>query len=240
MKTAKKIIIYGICSLLIMATSILGTLAYLTDSDTVVNTFTMGKVEIILDETPVDVNGQPLSTFSGNRADRVKENEYHMIPGQTYVKDPTVTVLKGSAESYVRMIVELNCYDKLLEIFENDFLPERFVDGWDTDVWVSTEKVDVSDDKTTAKYEFRYHETVAPSEDDDLVLDALFDTFTVPSTLDGEDLKKLEGFKITVIGHAIQAGSFTDDAGVADEDAAWAAFDAQVASQNNQNATPAP
>jgi len=62
--------------------SVFGTLAYLTATDTVTNTFTVGKVQITLDEAPVDANGE---TTDG---DRVKKNNYHLLPGHEYDKDP--------------------------------------------------------------------------------------------------------------------------------------------------------
>lgn len=225
MKTAKKIVIYGICALLIATTSILGTLAYLTDSEDVTNTFTMGKVSITLDEAKVDENGQ--EDPSGART--IDGNAYKMIPGMTYFKDPTMTVENGSAEAYVRMLVKINCYNELQTIFGGQFLPQNFVKDWDDTVWVSTRTVNV--DGNVATYEFRYKEAVK-ADTADVKLKPLFTEFTVPGELDGDDLATLNGFEIKVIGHAIQAGSFVDNAGNADVDAAWAAFDAQMAAAN--------
>lgn len=218
MKT-KKILLICLCVVAIVAASVLGTLAYLTDREAVTNTFTVGNVDITLDEADVTPEGEIIPD-----ADRVDGNEYHLIPGQTYTKDPTVTVKAGSEESYIRMLVTINRYDKLQEIYSNAFLPQNFVEGWDNAVWVSTEEVTVSDDGTTATYEFRYATTVDASEQTaDVVLPALFERFSVPGTFDGEDLAALEGLEIVVNGHAIQAVGF-DDA-----DAAWVAFDAQMA-----------
>lgn len=208
-----KVLILSLCAILLVAASVLGTLAYLTSQDTVVNTFTVGKVKIELDEAKVKPDG----TLDGT--DRVKENNYHLVPGMTYIKDPTMTVLAGSEESYVRMLVTINCYAELKEIFGDSFLPQYFVEGWDNATWVSTEVIDVDDEANTATYEFRYKETVKPEADTDLVLDALFDTITVPGSMNGDDMEKIADLKITVVGNAIQAAGFDDDA-----DAAWAAF----------------
>jgi len=226
-KTAKKMVIYGICALLIATTSILGTLAYLTDSEEVTNTFTMGKVSIILNEAKVDENGQ--KDPSGART--TDGNAYKMIPGMTYVKDPTMTVEKGSAEAYVRMLVKINCYKELQEIFNNQFLPQNFVKDWDDTVWVSTRVVDVDTTANVATYEFRYWEAVK-ADTADVTLEPLFTEFTVPGEFDGDDLAKLNGFEIKVIGHAIQTGSFEATGTTSAEEAAWAAFDAQMASAN--------
>lgn len=212
-----KVLLLSVCAVLLVVATVLGTLAYLTDRDTVVNTFTVGQVDIVLDEADVNPDG---TVVEG--ADRVKENDYHLIPGKTYTKDPTITVLKGSEESYVRMVVTVSCYAELKEIFGEDFLPQYFVSGWDPETWLTTGEIKVDEEANTATYEFRYKETVTPKADEDMVLDALFDSLTVPGTVSGEELAKIADLKITVVGHAIQKTSFDS------EDAAWAAFDEQV------------
>lgn len=212
-----KVLLLTLCAVLIVVTSVLGTLAYLTSQDSVVNTFTVGNVSIVLDETAVTPDGSPI-----DGADRVKENNYHLVPGMTYVKDPTVTVIKGSEKSYVRMLVTINCYDALTDIFGEPFLPQYFVSGWDNTIWRSTEVIDVDVNADTATYEFRYKDTVEPTADDDVVLDALFDSITVPGSMSADDMNSIKDLKITVVGYAIQA------AGFADEDAAWTAFASEI------------
>ncbi len=216
MKKAK-VLLLTLCAVLLVTASILGTLAYLTSQDTVVNTFTVGKVNITLDETAVTPDGKPI-----DGAARVKGNEYHLVPGNTYVKDPTMTVLKGSEESYVRMLVTVNCMKEL----DDAFAPETadlttIFNGYDKDTWVY-KKVIRDDNANTVTYEFRYKATVTPNANEDMVLDALFDSITVPTHFDSNDMASLKEFKITVIGHAIQATGF-DDA-----DSAWTAFDNQI------------
>lgn len=212
-------------SVLLVGTAIAGTIAYLTSRDTITNTFSVGNVEIKLDEAKVDLQGNPLDE-NGNIVDDIKDayrhdsgNKYHLIPGQTYTKDPLLTVLKDSEESYVRMLVTINCYNALQTIYSGHFLPQNFVEGWDNSIWVTTNNVDVSGD--TATYEFRYYKTVSAGNSD-LGLEPLFSSFTVPSDFDGNDLKALANFEITVEGNAIQKVGFNDD------DSAWAAFDAQT------------
>ena len=215
MNAIKKILIYALCILVLVSATILGTLAYLTDRATVTNTFTVGNVDITVDETDVDEDGVP-----EDNAARVTGNEYHLIPGQTYVKDPTMTVEAGSEESYLRMMVTLNGYAALKEVFGEDFLPQNYVEGWDSEIWPCYGVTDNGDNTVT--YEFRYFETVdAYGSEDDIVLRALFTDFTLPGTVTGEQLAMLEGFKITVEGHAIQAATFEN------ADAAWAAFEVQ-------------
>ena len=72
----KKSIALVMMAVLLVAASVMGTLAYLTSTDTVKNTFTVGKVAITLDEADVDVYGAPIEN-----AARVRANEYKLIPG---------------------------------------------------------------------------------------------------------------------------------------------------------------
>lgn len=211
-----KALILALCAVVLVAVSVMGTLAYLTDSEEVVNTFTVGNVDIKLDETDVDEKGEPIQG-----AERVKENEYHLIPGGEYVKDPTVTVVKGSEEAYLRLFVTISDIADLKAVFGNDFLPENYVEGWDKAIWNCAKITDNGDDTVT--YEFRYHKTVdAYKATEDVVLEALFTKIKVPAQLDGEELKAISEMKVTVVGNAIQKAGF-DSA-----DAAWTAFDSQV------------
>ena len=211
MKRSKPLVLV-LCAILLAVGAILGTVAYLQDTASVVNTFTVGNVHLKLDEAVVDEKGEP----TGGRTET--GNAYHLLPGETYTKDPTVTVLKGSEESYVRILVTINCYDELATIFGDPFLPQYFVEGWDNAVWVSTRVISKDASANTATYEFRYFETVKPEKDTDLVLDALFDTMTVPNTMTGEQLATIADLKITVEAHAIQATGF------ANAEEAWTAF----------------
>lgn len=205
-----------LCVVAVAAVSVTGTLAYLTSRDTVTNTFTVGKVDITLDEEKVTPDGIPTPEDD----DRVKENEYHLLPGGTYVKDPTVTVKAKSEESYVRTIVTITDAADVLAVFGEDFLPENFCQGWDRTLWPC---VGTKNENNELVYEFRYHVTVDASQsENDMVLAPLFTHIVVPGELDGADLEKLADMKIIVNGHAIQA------AGFADADAAWAAFDVQM------------
>lgn len=211
-----KVLITALCAVLLVTVSVLGTLAYLTSQDEVVNTFTVGKVNISLDEAAVNADGTEIAG-----ADRVKENNYHLIPGQTYVKDPTLTVKAKSEDSYVRMLLTLNCADE----FDAIYAPNKadlttIFNGYDATNWVY-ETVTRDTAKNTITYEFRYKEIVTKSATD-TKLDALFDSITVPSIFDGADMESISNLKITVIGHAIQATGFTD------ANAAWTAFNAQI------------
>lgn len=234
MKTKSKALLLTLCAVLLIAASVLGTMAYLTSTDTVTNTFTVGKVEIKLDETDVTNPNGP----------RVQANSYKLLPGLTYTKDPTVTVKAGSEESYVRMKVTFNNAKEIIALctdpeyadevtgVENAFPLIRMVnfvkanaakwDGIIPDNMVDTEEMladkyyfDAANDTLT--YYFYYNETVG-APNGDVRLPVLFNSITVPEWATGEQIAKLNNFKITVVAEAIQADGFT---GAAD---AWSHF----------------
>lgn len=96
-----KAILMALCAVLLVAASVMGTLAYLTSTDSVTNTFTVGKVAITLDEAKVGTDGTPVQG-----AARVDANEYHLLPGHTYKKDPTIHVATDSEDCYLFVKVE--------------------------------------------------------------------------------------------------------------------------------------
>lgn len=211
MKTKKKVFLFACCAVLLVAASVLGTMAYLTSTQTVTNTFTVGNVNIKLDEAEVNLDG----TYVTEHDNRVAKNEYHLIPGHTYFKDPTVTVLEDSEKSYVRMIVTINEQKDLDAIFAPNGLPLSDFFGGVSAEWTLYGETENADD--TRSYEFRYKETVA-APDGDVVLDDLFETIKVPGGITKEQLATISELKIEVEAHAIQADGF------ANADEAWAAF----------------
>ena len=242
MKTRSKALLLTLCAVLLVAASVLGTMAYLTSTDSVENTFTVGKVKINLDEAKVDADGKADTT-----ADRVKANEYKLMPGHTYTKDPTVTVEKGSESSYVRMKVTFNNATEIIKLCTDPEFAEdgptgvenafplirmvKFVEAnaakWDGiipdnmvetgDMLADTKYFAYDETADTLTYYFYYTETVA-APTADVKLATLFDSITVPDWVTGDQLAALDDFKISIVAEAIQADGF-DTA-----DAAWAKF----------------
>ena len=243
MKTKSKALLLTLCAVLLVAASVLGTMAYLTSTDTVTNTFTVGKVEIKLDEAKVTTDGIPVEG-----AGRVTANSYKLMPGTTYTKDPTVTVLNGSEESYVRMKVTFNNASKLMAMLPSadnleDFTPDEIAlikkiapilfltnytvadAGWLPEYTMFGMEKTLADPNyfvydaanDTVTYIF-YYPTTVTATDKDVVLPAVFTEISLPEHVTGEQLAELNNFQITVIAEAIQAGSF------AGADDAWSHF----------------
>ena len=100
----KKALFIMLSAALIVCATVAGTLAWLTDkTEPVVNTFTVGDINITLTES---------------------ENlDLKMVPGQTITKDPKVTVKGGSEDCWLFVKIEksANFYD---------FMTFEMADGW--------------------------------------------------------------------------------------------------------------
>ena len=202
----KKTLTVILALVLVVVMSVAGTVAYLTSTDTVTNTFSVGNVQIKLDEAKANPDGSPVAN-----ADRVKANSYKLLPGHTYNKDPMVTVLEGSESSYIKMTVTFTKAAELDAIFApTGAVMTSIFNGYDSANWIykgNTEDTTAN----TRTYEFWYKEAVA-APDGNVALDALFDSITVPGSITNEQLKTIEGMTITVNAYAIQADGFTDAA----------------------------
>lgn len=224
MRSLKKPLLLLLAVALATSAGVYATVAFFTDVEEVDNTFTVGKVDIMLDETKIDPstgnaevdgNGNPIRTDDGN--------VYHMVPSMIYDKDPTVTIKSGSETSYLRMILEINCQQELDAIF-GTFRPNSITSGYSPEKWILVGTTQTG--TNTIAYEYRYHTTVASDPKNDIQLEPLFKYFFVPSDLDGADLQSLQALHIRVQAHAIQAEGF------ADANAAWQAFSGQVKGGN--------
>ena len=99
----RRILLLLACAVLLVSLSVGATLAYLTSTADVENTFTVGKVEIELDEAQVDK--ETGKAIEGAERTKTGNTEVRMVPGRLIDKDPTVTVLAGSEDCYVRVKV---------------------------------------------------------------------------------------------------------------------------------------
>lgn len=215
----------------VLATAtILGTLAYLTDKKEVTNTFTDGKVKITLDESAVKDNG----TAKDPAKQRVIANTYKAVPGRTYYKDPTVTLLSGSEEAFIRVKVTFTNYKRLQHAGVNIPNPNSMLDINDHWKLVKHNGQDgvVGNNGNTITYEYRYDTIAKPGPS----IPPVFEHFTIPGSVTQDGVRLLAGkdldgtetvheeykVKIEVVANAIQAEGFNKDA-----NKAWAAFDQQ-------------
>lgn len=222
MKTAKKVLLLVLCAALLVGVSVAGTVAYLTSQDEVVNNFSVGQVKISLDEAPVDGDGEATT------GDRVQTNDYKLLPGHSYDKDPTVHVTKGSEDCYVRMFVTITHDTEWNTICDahqdnegnNLFGADDMFTGLDLTHWTLHEIHKNEAAANTRTYEFWYHTMVTGiPEGADKDLEPLFTGIKMPDELTNEDMARLaddpetnedEGFKIYIVAQAIQEDGFAD------------------------------
>lgn len=209
---------------LVAAVSVLGTLAYLTSADQVKNTFTVGKVAITLDEAKVDEMG-----VEQLGAKRVQENTYKLLPGHTYVKDPTIHVDANSEDCFIRATVTITNGEAWAGIVakyaEGEI--ENIVKGTDDNLWWVSGATLGEDDNLTITFVYKNEskdeslKRVWENGEDanDLVL---FTTIEIPNGLTNEELAAVADTEITVKAEAIQADGFAENSN--DKDKAAAAY----------------
>lgn len=182
MKSKKKVFLTVLCAAALVVASVLGTMAYLTSkTGPVTNTFTVGNVAITLNETDVTPMGVK------DTDTKVTENSYKLIPGHTYIKDPTVHVTAGSEESwlFVKVVDEIATIEDAKTVATQ--MSEK---GWtavagETGVYAYNAKVNAGDN----------------------IL--VFDNFKIKGDADVADY---DGKTITVKAYAVQADGFNSAA----------------------------
>lgn len=187
MKTKSKALLMTLCAVLLVAASVLGTMAYLTSTTgEVKNTFSIGKINITLDEAKVDKYGVAVTP-----AERVNGNEYKLVPNHEYKKDPTVHVKGDSENSYIFVKVENG-----ITAIEADttIASQMTTKGWQALPGVAN---------------VYYQEYTKKTADEDFVV---FESFTVKNDVSEDTLKDYENASITITAYAVQQDGFTDAA----------------------------
>lgn len=191
MKSVKKAIIAALCAGTLVVGSVAGTMAYLTDTKTVTNTFTVGKVAITLDETDVDINGVQDGTT------RVTANQYKLMPGHTYTKDPIVHVDSKSEDCYLFVKV-----DNEITAIEGDttVAGQMAAKGW-----VVVSEAQSQAEETVYVYKTDESNPAVVTKSSNVTV---FDNFTVAGTVDNTTLATYANKTIKVTAYAIQADGF--------------------------------
>ena len=166
-----------------------GTVAWLIATpDPVVNTFTYGDINIDLDETDTQLDGD----------NNPNTNEYEMMPGQPITKDPEITVKSGSEEMWLFVKLEKS----------SNF--DTFMEYTVADGWTALSGVD------GVYYQHITAEDVATADKKIAVIKD--DTVTVKESVTKEQLNALDSGSsenyptLTVTAYAVQyAGNATAD-----------------------------
>lgn len=187
----KKFIIVLVALVLSVTCTIGVTLAWLVDtSENVVNTFTVGNIEIDLNETDTDND------------DNTKANSYKVVPGATVVKDPKVTVKANSENCWVYVKVVNNLVINKTTVATCNI---------DTTQWTLVGTSTNADTGVVTNL-YRYNSKVLLDEQEDQTLDPVFGSVTYSSDIVlGEDgIKKLDGKTIVVTAYAHQSDTVAE------------------------------
>lgn len=172
-----------------------GTLAYLTASaDPVVNTFTVGNIEIDLEEHKLLEDGKLDPSVT------VPMNEYkRVLPGAELNKDPFVTVKAGSEDCYlyVQVIDGINAAVPGAATTDMDVRTAENPDG----KWIAVDE---------ANGIYRYAEVVAHDATNNQAF-TVFNKVNFAGTLTNEQMKTLDKGIIAIKAFAIQEDNNTVD-----------------------------
>ena len=109
---------------LVLCTIITGTVAWLiADTDPVVNTFTYGDINILLEETDTNKDGD----------NNPNTNNYAMMPGNPITKDPKVTFEANSENAWLFVKLEKSAnFDDFMAytVILDDSSTTDVVEGW--------------------------------------------------------------------------------------------------------------
>ena len=216
MRTKTKALTLSLCAVLLVVTTVFATMAYLTSQDSVNNTFTVGKVEITLDEAQVNDYGVPtdpvVNTFTYGDINitltetKPANQQAKIIPGVDIEKDPKVTVKAGSEACWLFVKVE-NGLGNAEATGNTTIAAQMAAKGWS--LLDGTGNI------------YAYRTTVTAGADI-----KVFESFKIA---DNADVAAYEGAKINVTAYAVQADGFETAA------AAWAAAGPDDSSSDNSS-----
>lgn len=224
----KKVLALSLALSLFAITIVGGTLAYFMDSDSEINTFTVGNIDIDLTEP------------SWNQ-----QEEHKLMPGKLIPKDPTVTVAEDSQDCYVFLEMELqdaSIFEMMYNLdgtgyysqgefygalFTNPTLRNEVVNKWFNGIDYENWKVMIDPDLFAYQggpISLMFGYTGNTTDPKGAIMSAndtatLMTGFTLPAGITTEMIPYgLETFEMKFTAHAIQAS------GIADLDAAYVAL----------------
>ena len=236
----KKILAIVLCIAMLAIAVAGGTMAYFSDTKVQTNTFTAGKVQITLDEAKVVLDETEGSKTYGdliadgdNRVVAPENPEpYHLFPGQSVTKDPTITLVGGSEDAYLAAIITVKVPNANLEKMQEMDLCMAYRNMLDVEKLLTGDYIGSVPERTdhplnntngmkvygTAEYAvyqiadsanktwtiYMFFED-ARSENATVTL---FDTIEVPAAWNNAEMAVINGMTIKVDAYAAQANGF--------------------------------
>lgn len=204
----KKILALSMCIALAAIAIVGASLAYFTDTKTAKNTFTMGNVQIKLDE----------ANINDPEGDRVASNDYDVYPGLVVDKDPTVHNT-GKNDAWVRAIVTVENGMNWLGLYNDNVWTapqeEAFEALINNTLGANWEIEDIAYSMSGPNHPtsdfvatLKYTQTLKAGED----TSAMFSEIAFPAKMTGNDvttrIAQNGEFGIDVVAEAIQADGF--------------------------------
>lgn len=192
-----KVVMALACAVLLVGASVMSTLAYLTDqTNQLKNTFTIGEnVAITLDETKTDKYGVAETNGEGETtkiSEDGKGNEYKLMPGHSYLKDPTVHVTGEDCYVFVEVADGIAGIEA-----DTTIAAQMTANGWVAVTGYENLFVYAKDAGEAGK-------TVAHKNDNLLV----FSDFTVEDNIENGGFANYANAEITIKAYAVQTVDF--------------------------------
>ncbi len=225
MKKIKSALITVIALILTCAISVAATYAYLYDkSETARNTISAGKVKISLSEARVnedgqllDVDGNVWTAESGkDKAPRVLNNHYKLLPNRTYIKDPTIYVEEGSEPCMLLLLIYMpKALENVIKYDSSSTDKDDFGVQFVTNGWAATginENVNDANGNLIGRYMwFAYAEKGYPRTVSGGATVPFIESITIRSNATDEELEKASAADMEITAFAFQVEEWGDD-----------------------------
>ena len=236
----KKILALVLCVAMLAIAIVGGTMAYFTDTHEQTNTFTAGKVGISLDEAVVEKDTDEESETFGDlvatgQRTAANPDPYHLYPGMTVTKDPTITVDADSEKAYVAAIITVqfkadadlavlekngicmaHWYDMLnaATLLSGDYIgdvdeKEHPLSGVGNMNVYGDERYSVWQKADAANRTFTIYMFFEGAQAAGTAITP-FDTITIPDSWDNEDMAAIDDMTINVKAYATQTNGFAN------------------------------
>ena len=193
-KKLRKLLTLVCCAVMLVCVTVGATVAYLTSTASVTNTFSVGNVTITLDEQDVKTDG----TVDTNT--RVNANTYHLLPGHSYIKDPTVHVDDESEDAWLFVKVENGIADietdYVVTTTNEDGEPVENVKGT-----IEEQMTALGWTKVAGQTNVWAYKEIVNAEDDIIV----FEGFKVDGS---KDVANYTSAQVKITAYAVQADGF--------------------------------
>ena len=199
MKTWKKAVALALCAVFLVVGTISGTLAYITEESNVLkNSFTIGDVEMWVDETKVGTNGVPVQ--GAQERDKVGQ-EYLLMPGHEYTKDPIIHIAANSEPCW--LFVEITNPLGNLEDESSTIEGQMLAVTNGASKWTVIER-NVDENSTIYGYNARIEKSTS------ITNIPTFGKFKIDSEKTQADIETMKGKSIIVKAYAVQADNVLD------------------------------